>query len=201
MLAETELLTVFKSRRPQAALEQLFERYADKIFHLVFGLLGEEQAAEDVVQETFLSALDHRASFEGRARLSTWLYRIAYNAAQNRLRMQSRPEDPLPQEDEEDDTGRPIPMPRALGEWEMLPERILIDAEARALLDAAVRRLPLKLRVVFQLRDIDELSTEETAQVLGISEPAVKVRLHRARLQLREELATYFSHDGTGGKP
>jgi RNA polymerase sigma-70 factor (ECF subfamily) len=164
---------------------------------LAFSLLGEDQAAEDVVQETFLSALDHRASFEGRSSLSTWLYRIAYNAAQNRLRR--KPEEALPGEDEEDEQGRPLPMPKSLGEWEMLPERILIDAEARSLLDAAVSRLATKLRVVFQLRDIDELSTEETAQVLGVTEPVVKVRLHRARLQLREELATYFSPFAAGG--
>jgi len=190
MRSETELLTEFQSSRPQAALEDLFERYADKIYRLAIGLLGDADAAEDIVQETFLAALDHRLSFVGRSSLGTWLYRIAYNAAISSLRR--RREEPLSEESDESDDGDALPMPKSLGDWALTPENLLVDAQTRARLDDAAQRLPQKLRAVFLLRDVEELSTEATAEVLGLTGSAVKVRLHRARLLLREALAPAF---------
>ena len=191
MSEETELVAALQSEQPEAALGLLFERYADRIYRLALGILGDTGSAEDVVQDTFLSALTHRQQFEGRSSLATWLYRIATNASLSRLRERSPL--PLPEEDPVSDEGAVIPLPKELTEWRFTPDQMLLDGELREELDKAVQRLPDSLRVVFLLRDVQELSTEETADIVGISVGAVKVRLHRARLELRERLAEYVA--------
>jgi RNA polymerase sigma-70 factor (ECF subfamily) len=194
---ETELLVRFQSSDPSSAIAELFEAYADPIYRLAMQLLGDPSAAEDVVQETFISAITHRETFEGRSKLSSWLYRIAYNAAMGRLR--ARPEEPLP-EDEPDDEN-PAPLPRNLVDWNVTPEQLQQDTEAAEIMQKAIASLPAKYRVVFFLRDVEGQSTEQTAEVLGLTETAVKVRLHRARLALRELLSDYFEeHQGNTGK-
>ena len=169
-----------------AALAALFDTYADRIYRLALGLLQDTQEAEDVVQETFLKVIAPKRHFDGRSNIATWIYRVAYNASIDRLRQ--RKEDALPQDPED---GQALPMPSLLVEWQT-PEKILLGEEGEGILAGAVRKLPQTLRAVFILRDIDELSTEETAQILEITAGAVKVRLHRARLLLRELLAGYF---------
>jgi RNA polymerase sigma-70 factor, ECF subfamily len=186
---DNDLLTRFRSSDPASAVSELFETYGDPIYRLAMQLLGDPAAAEDVVQETFLSAITHRSGFEGRSKLSSWLYRIAYNAALNRLRRNH--EEPMPEEDPDEDA--PAPLPRTLVEWSMTPEEINADSEAGDYLEKAILDLPIKYRIVFFLRDIDDQSTEQTAEILGLTETAVKVRLHRARLALRESLSEYFS--------
>jgi len=186
---EAALIQAFRSSDP-AVLGTLFDLYSDRIYRLALSLLRDPSLAEDVVQETFLSALTHRGQFEGRSSLSTWLYRIAYNASQARLRQ--RTEEPLPDDEPQEDSATP-PMPQALVEWRFTPEQLLADAETRDQLEQAIQSLPESLRSVFLLRDVEDLSTEETATVLGISLSAAKVRLHRARLQLRERLSQYFT--------
>ncbi|HEX7556625.1 MAG TPA: sigma-70 family RNA polymerase sigma factor [Leptolinea sp.] len=193
---ESEFLARFQSSDPALAVSELFETYADPIYRLAMQLLGDPSAAEDVVQETFLSAITNRNKFEGRSRLSSWLYRIAYNAALGRLR--TNRDEPLPEEEPDDDS--PVPLPRSLVEWSMTPEQLQADAEANDYLQKAVRTLPMKYRMVFYLRDIDDQSTEQTAEVLGLTETAVKVRLHRARLALREILSEYFVESTTAEK-
>ena len=180
-------LDTLRAGDPQA-LAALFEAYADRVYRLALSLLRDPAAAEDIVQETFLHALTHLDRFEGRSSLGTWLYRIAHNASIDRLRR--RVEVPLPAE-ADDDTA--APMPRSFIDWAWTPEEILGDLEALGQLRAAVDHLSETLRVVFLLRDVERLSTEETAEALGISPGAVKVRLHRARLTLRESLSGYFS--------
>ncbi len=172
-----------------AALASLFETYADRVYRLALGLLQDPLHAEDVVQDTFLAAISNLERFEGRSSLGTWLYRVAYNASMDRLRRQ-REDLPL-DEDPDTDEGE-IPLPEVLIDWEMTPEELLADDETRAYLDQAISELPESLRAVFILRDIEELSTAETAEALGISVGAAKVRLHRARLTLRELLSEYF---------
>lgn len=191
MVEEAEILNIFHSEDPQPALAILFENYADAIYRLALSIVGDESLAEDIVQETFLSALTHRQQFEGRSKISTWLYRIAYNASHDRLRKKT--EEPLPDEDGQADDETPLPHPKTIIEWRWMPEDILANREMRRELENAVKALPESLRVVFTLRDIEGLSTEETAEATGISEGAVKVRLHRARLELRERLSVYFS--------
>ena len=180
-----------------AALAALFEAFADRIYRLALSVLRDPAAAEDIVQETFVSAITHLDRFEGRSSLGTWLYRVAYNASLDYLRR--RREEPLPADEPEDEAGEAIPLPRSLVEWTVTPEQRLADGEVTAELDRAIGELPESLRVVFLLRDIDELSTQETAEALGLSEGAVKVRLHRARLALREQLSVYFSERAPQG--
>lgn len=172
------------------ALAPLFDEYADQVYRLALGLLRDPAGAEDVVQDTFLAALSNLDRFQGRSRLGTWLYRVAYNASMDRLRR--RREVALPSDDRDRDEAA-APLPRALVEWRLTPEEILADVEARAYLDTAIAELPASLRAVFILRDIEELSTADTAEALDISTGAVKVRLHRARLALRECLTGYFA--------
>jgi RNA polymerase sigma-70 factor (ECF subfamily) len=182
-------LRALKSGDP-AALAALFEAHADKVYRLALGLLRDPAAAEDIVQETFLAALTHLDRFEGRSSLSTWLYRVAYNATQDHLRR--REGEPLPAEEPDSEAGEP-PMPQALLEWTFTPEQVLADAEAGQQMDLAIGTLPRSMRAVFILRDIEGLSTDETAEALGLSPGAVKVRLHRGRLALRERLSGYFA--------
>jgi RNA polymerase sigma-70 factor (ECF subfamily) len=186
--SESDLLARFQSSDPSSALAELFEAYADPIYRLAIQLLGDPSGAEDVVHETFISAITHRDTFEGRSKLSSWLYRIAYNAAMGRLR--ARQEEPLP-EDEPDDEA-PVPLPHNFVEWNLTPEQLQQDSEAAEVMQKAIAALPGKYRVVFFLRDVEGQSTEQTAEVLGLTETAVKVRLHRARLALREMLSDYF---------
>lgn len=185
MSDEHALVVALKERDP-AALAEVFATYSDKIYRLAVSLLHDEQTADGVVQDTFLSLIEHIHTFEERASLATWLYRVAYNHAQTRLRRQR------PQVDVEEMDGDDIALPEKLIDWNTVPERLLTGEEAMSQIMAAIGTLSPALRAVFILRDVEELSTEETAEALGIQPGAVKVRLHRARLALREQLAGYF---------
>ena len=180
---QAHLLTQLKQRDPNA-LAALFDQYANPVHRLALRLLHDSAQADDVVQNTFLALIKHIDHFEGRARIHTWLYRVAYNDAMMRLR--SRPGAAL----EEDDG--PEMLPAALSDWKGRPEDVLAQTEAVSEMDRAIAALSPRLRAVFTLRDVDELSTHETAEALGLSESAVKVSLHRARLALREQLSAYF---------
>jgi RNA polymerase sigma-70 factor (ECF subfamily) len=136
------------------------------------------------VQETFLRFFERLDQFEGRSQIGTWLYRVAYNASIDHLRQRK----PLLSMDVVDDDDS-LPMPAVFTDWSQWPERLLTDAEVTAELDKAIASLPEKYRAVFILREIEGLSTQETAQVTELSVSAVKVRLHRARLILRERLS------------
>lgn len=186
MYSEDELLSALRNRDP-AAFTYLFESYSDKVFRLAVGLLEDEIEAEGVVQDAFLRLFERLDQFEGRSRLSTWLYRVSYNLAMDRLR-QNRPV-ALPDAYDDDDD---LPVPTNLGDWSHMPERLLTEAEITAELDKAIAGLPEGLRAVFILREVEGLSTQDTAEVTGLSESNVKVRLHRARLELRERLAESF---------
>ncbi len=177
-------------RGDKSACAQCVEQYSPGLYRLALRLMGDEAEAEDVVQETFLNAFKAIDSFEGRSGLNTWLYRIAYNAAMMRLRR------PLPDAvsvDEADRSDEGFTTPHQLFDWCCLPERDFETSEAHEQLERAIRDLPEKLRAVFVLRELEELSTEETAQALGLSIEVVKTRLHRARLWLRERLSPYFT--------
>lgn len=173
----------------RAEFARLVEAYSPLIYRLGVKMLGDEQDAEDMLQETFIKAYRHIATFDGRSSPSTWLYRIATNEALMVLR-RKRPEtvsfdEPLSGEVEPQE-------PLQIVDWCCMPEEELVSAEGRAQLDRAIETLPASLRVVFLLRDIEGLSTRETAEVLSLSEMAVKTRLSRARLRLRGELTAYY---------
>jgi RNA polymerase sigma-70 factor, ECF subfamily len=169
---------------------RLVDAYSGALYRLALKMLGNAKDAEDALQNTFLKAFQHVDQFEGRSSLSTWLYRIASNEALMQLRKR-HPEttfSDISVEDEEDQNYDPV----QITDWPSLPEEELLSAEARTTLDRAIEHLPEKLRIVFVLRDIEDLSIQETSQVLGLSETAVKTRLLRARLRLREELSSYY---------
>jgi RNA polymerase sigma-70 factor (ECF subfamily) len=169
---------------------RLVDAYSGPLYRLALKMLGNASDAEDALQNTFLKAFQHLDTFEGRSSLSTWLYRIASNEALMLLRKR-RPETNFSDMTAEDEDIRNYD-PVQLTDWCCLPEDEYLSAEAHTILDRAVERLPETLRIVFVLRDIEDLSIQETSQVLGLSETAVKTRLLRARLRLREELSSYY---------
>jgi RNA polymerase sigma-70 factor (ECF subfamily) len=173
----------------RAEFALLVDAYYEMIYRLAIKMVNNPQDAEDILQETFIKAYRHLKNFDGRSSLSTWLYRIATNEALMFLRRQ-KPD--TVSVDESLDTGEGEVEPLQIIDWSSLPEEELMSAEAQVYLDKAVDKLSPSLRVVFVLRDIQGLSTRETAEVLDISETAVKTRLSRARLQLREELTSYY---------
>jgi len=173
----------------RAEFARLVDAYSIQIYRLALKMLGDEQDAEDVLQNTFMKALQSIEKFEGRSSLSTWLYRIGVNEALMLLR-RHKPTVQVAMDYEDDDDE--IQHPTQFTDWCCLPEKDLLSDEARKHLDQAIRRLPEKLQVVFLLRDIEGLSIRETSEALDLSETAVKTRLLRARLNLREQLSTYY---------
>ena len=172
------------------AFAEMVEAYSPLIYRLALRMLGDEHEAEDVLQETFLNAYRALDRFEGRSSLSTWLYRIATNQALMRLRKQSPP---MVSVDETHVDEEGYELPRQFTDWCCLPEDEFMSAEAQAMLNEAAEELSPALRAAFVLRDLHGFSTREAAEILEISETAVKTRLMRARLQLRERLSSYFS--------
>jgi RNA polymerase sigma-70 factor (ECF subfamily) len=173
----------------RAEFARLVETYYELVYRLAIKMLNDPQDAEDVLQETFFKALRGIRQFDGRSSLSTWLYRIATNEALMTLRRR-RPDIVSTDEPLENDEGEQEPL--QIVDWCCLPENDLMSAEAQRYLDEAIDRLSPNLRAVFVLRDIQGLSTQDTAEVLNLSETAVKTRLSRARLHLREDLSGYF---------
>ena len=171
-----------------AAFEELVGRYERKIFRLTQNITQNREDAEDAMQESFLKAYEHLGEFQGNSRFYTWLVRIAVNQALMKLRKR-RPN--VVSLDEEVDTGEET-VPRDVQDWGPSPEDRFEQTELSEILSRAIADLDPPFRVVFQLRDIEELSTEETAEALDLSVPAVKSRLLRARLKLRQKLDRYF---------
>lgn len=171
---------------------RLVERYSDPIYRLAIKMLGNTQDAEDVLQETFLKAFRSIQNFKGFSSAGTWLYRIAVNEALMLIRKR-KPEQKqvVLDADESDDDQIPV----QIADWEPVPEDQLMSAENLTHLNALVQSLSPALRVVFLLRDVQEMSVKETAEVLGISEESVKTRLSRARFKLREGLTGYLGRD------
>jgi RNA polymerase sigma-70 factor (ECF subfamily) len=187
--AERDMLERIR-RGDKAACAECVERHSPGIYRLALRMMRNPAEAEDVTQETFLSAFRGIGSFDGRSSLRTWLYRIAYNAALMRLRRRE-PETTPVDEAAEPEGGAPVP--RQLYDWCCLPEEELEKTEVRAAIDRAIGGLPDNLRATFVLREMEGLSTEETAAALEISTDAVKTRLHRARMQLREALSNLLA--------
>jgi len=175
------------------AFAELVRRYEGKIFRLAQHITQNREDAEDVLQETFMKAYEHLEQFKGDSKFYTWIVRIAVNQALMKLRR--RKTDKSVSLDEQIDTGEDT-IVREIAAWDEDPEQQFSREELGDILDKAVQSLDPPYRSVFVLRDIDELSTEETAEALGLSVPAVKSRLLRARLQLREKLTRYFKRKG-----
>jgi RNA polymerase sigma-70 factor, ECF subfamily len=176
------------------AFEELVRRYDRNVFRIAQHITQNREDAEDVVQDAFLKAYGNLAQFQGQSKFYTWLVRIAVNEALMKLRRR-RPERTvsLDQDVETDEDT----IPREVADWSPNPEQQYNQAELRELLQKTIQGLPSGFRTVFVLRDVEGLSTEETAEALGLSIPAVKSRLLRARLQLRERLNKYFKRRTT----
>lgn len=175
----------------ELAFTELVHRHESRVYTLALKMLHNPADAEDVLQETFISALHGLPQFRGDSTFATWLYRIAYNGTLMKLRSANATSAPAVSLDEAIE-GEESEMPRELTDWTHDPAGALLNAEARTEMQAAVDTLSKPLRSVFVLRDIDGLSTEETASVLGVSEQVVKTRLHRARMILRNKLSEYY---------
>ena len=171
------------------AFEELVRRYDRNVFRIAQHITQNREDAEDVVQDAFYKAYSNLNQFQGQSKFYTWLVRIAVNEALMRLRRR-RPERTVSLDEDvktEDDT-----VPREVADWSPNPEQQYTQAELREILDRTIHGLPATFRTVFVLRDVEGLSTEETAEALDLSIPAVKSRLLRARLQLRSRLSKYF---------
>ena len=177
----------------QNAFAELVNRYERKIYRLAKNITQNDEDAEDVLQDAFLKAYTHLDNFKGDSKFYTWIVRIAVNEALMRLR--KRKTDRTVPLDEPVELGEET-VTREIAVWEDNPEQRYSKEEWRHILDEAVDSLKPDFRTVFVLRDIEELSTEDTAEALGISIPAVKSRLLRARLALREKLTRQFKRKG-----
>jgi len=190
----TESALVERARHGDpAAFDELVSRYERKIYRMARNITQNDEDAEDVLQDSFLKAFTHLDSFQGQSKFYTWLVRIAVNESLMRLR--KRKSDRTVSLDENIETDEE-PIVREIAVWDDSPESRYSQAEMREILNQAIAGLKPIFRTVFILRDVEELSTEEAADALGLSVAAVKSRLLRARLQLREKLTRIFKRKG-----
>jgi RNA polymerase sigma-70 factor (ECF subfamily) len=193
-LVDDELELVARARTGDtASFSILLRRYEGKIFRLAMNITQNREDAEDVLQEAFLKAYEHLDQFQGNSRFYTWIVRIAVNQALMKLR--KRRSDRAVSLDEQIDTGEDTVV-REIAAWDPDPEERFSQAELHGILTGAIDELSPIYRTVFTLRDVDGLSTEETAEALDLTVPAVKSRLLRARLQLRDKLTRFFKRKG-----
>jgi len=192
VVPDTELV-----RKAQAdddrAFGELVSRYESKVFSLALKMLRNPEDAEDVLQDTFLRAYRGIKSFQGTSTFSTWIYRITANSALMRLRKKQLPTVSI-EDQEENET------PVSVVDWTPGPVEQLLNSELRKVMEEAIEGLPPEFRQVFILRDVEELSNADVAEILDLSVAAVKSRLHRARLKVRNRLAPYFSENNRMGR-
>jgi RNA polymerase sigma-70 factor (ECF subfamily) len=195
--ASDEALVERARQKDVAAFEELVGRYEDKLYRLAMRFVRNETDAQEILQDAFLSAWRNLPAFEGRSQFGSWMYRVTVNAALMLLRSRNRhPEvtvddiEPTALNEAVAQSGQ---MMGANPDWSQRPDDQLQSEELRRHIQGSVDALPDGLRTVFLLRDVEELSTEDTADLLGLSVPAVKTRLHRARLALREAIGRYFA--------
>jgi RNA polymerase sigma-70 factor, ECF subfamily len=175
------------------AFEELVRRHSRFIYRALVAILGDRDGAQDAMQDAFLSAFKHIAGFQGRSKFSTWLVSIARNVALQRLRHRKDVESLVGFELGEEHDFRP----RQVRAWQDNPEQLYSRVEIRQIVERGILELSSKYRVVVMLRDVEQLSTDDVARKLGISIPAVKTRLLRGRLMLRDWLSPYFATDVT----
>ena len=170
----------------ERAFGELISRYESKVYSLALRMIRNPEDAEDVLQDTFLRAYRGIKSFQGASTFSTWIYRITANSALMRLRKKQLPTVSIEDQDERE-------TPVNIADWTPGPVEQLMTQELQQEMDAAIESLPPEFQQVFILRDVEERSNAEVAEILDLSVAAVKSRLHRARLKVRNRLAGYFS--------
>ena len=190
---DTELVRAINAGHTER-FQELVRRYEQKLYNFGRRMCRNESDAEDLVQDTFLNVYRFLKDFRYETKFKNWLYRVAANTSlkrQRRSKFAPEPELSLDEFARNEET-------EALGEvpeWAQMPLDQILNEELLETLNQAIWSLPEKYRIVVILRDVEEFSTEETAQILNLSPTNVKVRLHRARLFLRDRLKGYFSHD------
>ncbi len=180
-----------------AAFQELTTRFQSRVFRVAIRIVGQQQDAEDVTQQTFLSLIEHVDSFRGESSVATWILRIATNHALKVLRKRRGLPTVAWEESADEENYSTLPHPEFIARWSATPETLVQQAEVREQIQSALTTLDEKYRVVFVLRDIEGLSVRETAESLELTEAAVKVRLLRARLMMREQLTRAFGDEST----
>jgi len=187
----SDALIVALKRQDPAAFEQLIAQHGAMLYRVALRLLGQPEEAEEVLQQTLLTVYEKICTFDARAALTTWLYRIVVNTALMRLRAQARTPEELrdPLERQFTPAGQHA---REVPEWALPPEDALLRQEARSVLQQEIAGLPELYRAVYVLAEIEGLSHQEIGAILEVRVDTAKTRLHRARLMLRQALADYF---------
>ncbi len=184
------------------AFDPFVEHFRAKIFHYSWLMCGQREDAEDVAQDTLLKALESFGQLRDPGHIRPWIFRIARNAClMKRRKSVFAPSQELSLDEflpamQRDGDGMKI----QIADWSALPDRQVFDLEMKRALDDAICSLPETLKSVILMRDMEELSTEETAQVLDLSQDVVKTRLHRARLAVRQKLDQYLGNVNVGGE-
>ena len=194
MGSEQEFVERLKAGDP-TAYEELIENYAEMVYRVAFRILQDPHDAEDAMQEAFLTVYRRIGSFRGDSKFSTWLYRITSNAALDMIRARQRKQGQDIAWDDTEEEGAPLP-----DTVTPLPEEVLMRQETIALLEEALQHLSPKLRTAVILYELEGLSMKEVADVLGISESAAKVRVHRARLLLQEYVRQHVRREDEGNR-
>ncbi len=189
-MQEAELVDRLKNR-DEKAFEDMVERYGDMLYRYADRMCGSVEQAEDVLQETFLTALEKIYQFRGEGKLRNWLFRIASNKCHQSFRNQSASKQV---QLEEQESMMSIEPGSPLGDqpWYLDPGESLLTEELHEFLEDAIRGIAPTNRSVLIMRDLEGLNTRETSEVLGITEETVKVRLHRARIHVRNQLKNYM---------
>lgn len=189
-VSERELLSRLKAG-DERAFEEVLRRYELKVFNLTRGLLRHDEDAQDALQDTFLSVFKNISRFKGDSSLSTWVYRIAVNSALMKMRQRRNEQKHVPIEEympEFDDSGHRVAV---VPDWHPAVDQLLLNKELGSMLRQWIADLAPEYRVVFLLRDQEGLENEHVASILNLSVAAVKSRLHRARMYLRERAKRY----------
>jgi len=194
---EVELARKLIAGEPEA-FDRFVEHFRTKIFHYSWLMCGQREDAEEVAQETLLKVFENFEDLREPQRVRPWVFRIAKNACLMKRRksvfapsQELSLDDFLPALDHEGGHAR-LP----IADWSRLPDRQILQSELKEVLDRAIGALPENYRPIILLRDVEELSTAETAQILDLTEDVVKTRLHRARLAVRQMLDEYLRTDG-----
>lgn len=191
--SDEELVNLYTNDGEESAFDEIVSRYSDRIYGFAFRITRNTSDAEEVFQEVFLTLTKKLDTFRGESKFSSWLYRVTVNASYMYLRSQKKHESNISLENYVPYDDKGTLMGRIMDkDWSSRPDIIIYGKEALKIIDESINELPESYRTVFHLRDIDGLSNEEVADILEITVPAVKSRLHRARLFLRDKLSDYF---------
>lgn len=192
--ADFDLIKAINSGRYER-FDELVNRYEKRLYNFGLRMCGDTSDAEDVVQDTFLNVFRYLKDFRYETKFKNWLYRIATsNCIKKKRRSKFAPERELSLDEFLPSDGNAAP--REIPDWASIPLDQVLNRELGGTIKEGIQSLPEKYRLVMVLRDIEDFNTEETAQILNLTPSNVKVRLHRARLFLRDKLKDYFHHDG-----